>query len=278
MNLKQNEIREKSDDEAVKYFKDLIKSVNLLRDNKDGCPWQKAQNHKTLSPFLIEECFEFIHAIEKKDKNNMVEELGDILFQIMLHAEIGTKSENFNLEDIFIRLNKKIKKRHPYIFKDQKIVSIEEANQIWRKMKKEEDPNYNSNKVSMNLLSVIESLPPTAGTEKIAKEVSRFGFKWKNVNKIFEKLKEEIKELKMAIEEKNSNNIEEEFGDIFFTLINLAFFLKIDHQNSLIKANKKFIKRFAIIEEYISDNKNYQDSDSFENLWLMAKQVTKNIN
>ena len=179
-------------------------------------------------PFLLEESNEFIDAIYERTTDNICEELGDLLLQIMLHAEIGYEKKEFELNDVIKNLNKKIINRHPYIFKKKEKVSLEKSQQIWENIKNsEKEAPHMEFPISKNLNLKIKNLPPTVSTDKITNVVKEYGFKWESTDQIFEKLEEEINELKEAIKSNNDSEIKNEFGDIYFTLLNLSNFLKI---------------------------------------------------
>ena len=260
--------------EALENFKNLMTNIKLLKDKNWGCPWQKIQSHESLIPFLTEESYEFINAIYEKDTNNICEELGDILMQIMLHAEIASEEKEFELKDIIHKLNIKITTRHPYIFKKKEKVSLKKSQEIWASIKNLEKANYAKEaKISTRLNEEIKCLPARLGTEKIVETVKQKGFKWERSDQIFEKLHEEINELKEAIQKQGKSEIIEEFGDIYFTLINISHYLEINSEEALQKGNKKFLERFSIIEEHTGDNMNKQTSKDFKRLWEIAKKT-----
>ena len=191
----------------------------------------------------------------------------------MLHAEIGYEEKEFELNDVIKNLNKKITNRHPYIFNKKEKVSIEKSQQIWEDIKNSEKKVlHKKSSISSYLNLKIKNLPPTVGTERITKVVKEYGFKWENTNQIIEKLEEEINELKEAIKSKKKSDIKEEFGDIYFTLINLSNFLKINPESALQKTNKKFLDRFSIIEQHAGDNITKQTPKDFQRLWQIAKE------
>ncbi|MBK16709.1 MAG: nucleoside triphosphate pyrophosphohydrolase [Prochlorococcus sp. SP3034] len=270
-NDKNKRIINKSDAEALENFHQLIINIHLLHDDKEGCPWHTSQTHETLIPYLIEESNEFIDAFLIKNKQSIAEELGDILLQIMLHSEISSKQKEFELKDVIELLNQKIISRHPYIFKKKEKVSIQVANKIWAEQKRLERKHDEEKFSSMDLISKIQNKPPIMATETIALELDNIGIYWENSSQILEKLIEEIEELKEAINRDNTLDIIEEFGDIFFTLINLSFFLKINSQEALNLANKKFLQRISIIEEIIGDRINATSNNDFKKLWKLAK-------
>ena len=265
-----------SDLETINSFKNLISNIKALKDKTWGCPWQKIQSHISLIPFLYEESNEFIDAIYEKNADNMCEELGDLLLQVMLHAEIGYEEKEFTLNDVIKNLNKKIINRHPYIFNKKEKVSLKKSQQIWVNIKNlEKEAPHMKSSISRNLNLKIKNLPPTVGTDKITNIVKEHGFKWESTDEIFKKLEEEINELKEAINSKNDSEIKNEFGDIYFTLLNLSNFLKISPESALQKTNKKFLDRFSIMEHHAGDNIKQQTSKDFQRLWQVAKQKLK---
>ena len=268
-----NKLANNSDLETINSFKILISNIKALKDKTWGCPWQKIQSHISLIPFLYEESNEFIDAIYEKNADNICEELGDLLLQVMLHAEIGNEEKEFALNDVIKNLNKKIINRHPYIFNKREKVSLKKSQRIWGNIKNlEKEAPHMKSSISRNLNLKIKNLPPTIGTNKITNVVKEYGFKWKSTDEIFKKLEEEINELTEAIKCKNDSNIKNEFGDIYFTLLNLSNFLKINPESALQKTNIKFLDRFSIIEEHAGDNIKKQTPKDFQRLWQIAKQ------
>jgi len=263
-----------SDLETINSFKILISNIKALKDKTWGCPWQKIQSHVSLIPFLYEESNEFIDAIYRKNADNICEELGDLLLQVMLHAEIGYEKKEFTQNNVIKNLNKKIINRHPYIFNKKKKVSLKKSQQIWVNIKNlEKEAPHMKSSISRNLNLKIKNLPPTVGTGKITNVVKEHGFKWESTDEIFKKLEEEIDELKEAIKSKNDSEIKNEFGDIYFTLLNLSNFLKINPESALQKTNMKFLDRFSIVEEHAGDNIKKQTPKEFQRLWQIAKQT-----
>jgi len=273
------ELENNSDLETLESFKFLISNIKSLKDKTWGCPWQKIQSHKSLIPFLNEESSEFIEAIYAKNAENICEELGDILLQVMLLSEIGYENKEFELNDVIKNLNKKIINRHPYIFNKKEKVSLKKSQQIWGNIKNlEKKAPLMKSSISRNLNLKIKNLPPTIGTDKITNVVKEHGFKWESTDEIFKKLEEEINELKEAIKCKNDPDIKNEFGDIYFTLLNLSNFLKINPESALQKTNKKFLDRFEIIEHHAGDNIKKQTPKDFQRLWQIAKRKLKRKN
>ena len=258
--------------DTLNEFKELLENINAIRDKEEGCPWHKSQTHQTLFPYLLEESYEFIEAIEKQDKNNMKEELGDLLLQIMLHSDIEYEKKEFSIKDVINCLNKKIKYRHPHIFKKKEKISKEKAELIWEQLKQNSHKATNEDSLSSSLISKFKYLDPIKETEIISDEANKYGFAWENYNQILDKINEELSELKEALENKDKQSINEEFGDVFFTLINLSFFLKIKSKETLNQANKKFIRRFAFIEEKLDDKVKKATREELKRLWELAKK------
>jgi len=256
--------------EALNNFAELISLINLLKNKIYGCPWQNMQTHESLIPYLIEESHEFIDSIKNNDIDNMKEELGDLLLQIMLHSEIEREKNLFSITDVINSLNHKIKSRHPYIFKKREKVSIKEAEKIWTEMKIKNKSNKTKKGVLTNLQS--EYLTPLEEAEQINFQIEKYGFKWDNENEILDKIYEEIEELKLAIKNEDNINIEEEFGDVLFTLLSLSKYLKIDPFKALRYANEKFKKRFSMIEKILGDKILIQSNQKFRELWTLAKE------
>ena len=260
---------------AILHFEELISNINLLKNIKYGCPWQKQQTHLTLIPYLIEESDEFINSIKNNDHENMREELGDLLLQIMLHTEITKEKHLFSIAEVIEDLNKKIKLRHPYIFKKKENVSIEEAQRIWKNLKSKNKSNqknkHNFSKINLLFMKSFQE------TEIINYELEKRGFEWDSNKEILNKICEEIEELKAAIRNNDQENIEEEFGDTLFTLISLSTFLKIDSNKALERANQKFKQRFSMVEKILNDRM-HQNNLGFKELWNLAKEKLNKTN
>ncbi|MBI3354392.1 MAG: nucleoside triphosphate pyrophosphohydrolase [Nitrospirae bacterium] len=228
-----------------KRFNNLLKIMSRLRGKK-GCPWDKEQTTESLKPFIIEEAYEVIEAIDEKSPEKLKEELGDLLLQVVFHAQLAKEKKEFDMEDILTTLEEKLIRRHPHVFGD---VSYEDAKEVlvqWERIKKEEKAN--SKRESM-LDSVPKELPALLRAHRLQDKASRVGFDWKHIDDVFAKVEEEIKEFKGAVKEKKADEIEDELGDIFFALVNVARFLEINPEDALRKTISKFISQFRYIEE-----------------------------
>ena len=254
----------------------IRKVIQILRDPIDGCPWDLKQNYDSLAQYSLEEAYELVNAIEDKNPNEIKKELGDLLLQVVLISQVASDKGDFNFDDVAEEISKKIIRRHPQIFdKDYKENDL--PHESWERIKKLEN---NETKIkTKNILDQIEkNIPSILRSIKIQKKVSSLNFDWSNYERVLLKLNEELDELKSAINSKKENNIEEELGDVFFTLISLCRHLSKDPDSIIRKANDKFIKRFNEMENIVED-KNIKWHDLNEkqilNLWNKAK---KNIN
>uniref|UniRef100_A0A7C4EJS8 Nucleoside triphosphate pyrophosphohydrolase n=1 Tax=Thermodesulfovibrio aggregans TaxID=86166 RepID=A0A7C4EJS8_9BACT len=224
-------------------FQKLVEIIEKLRSEK-GCPWDRVQTHDTLKRYLLEETYELIEAIEKKDDKAIKEELGDLLLQIVLHSQIAKEDGKFNIDDVIEKICKKMISRHPHVFGEAYFETPEEVINQWDERKRQEG------KLSCSILEGIPiALPSLLRAYKIQSRVSKVGFDWDSVQGIFSKIEEEIKELKNAIKSGDKDKMEEEIGDLLFSVVNLARFLKIDPEGALRKTNRKFEERFKKLEK-----------------------------
>ena len=254
----------------------IRKVIQILRDPIDGCPWDLKQNYDSLAQYSLEEAYELVNAIEDKNPNEIKKELGDLLLQVVLISQVASDKGDFNFDDVAEEISKKIIRRHPQIFdKDYKENDL--PHESWERIKKLEN---NETKIkTKNILDQIEkNIPSILRSIKIQKKVSSLNFDWPNYKRVLLKLDEELDELKSAINSKKENNIEEELGDVFFTLISLCRHLSKDPDSIIRKANDKFIKRFNEMENIVED-KNIKWHDLNEkqilNLWNKAKKNIK---
>ncbi|MDB2611987.1 nucleoside triphosphate pyrophosphohydrolase [Gammaproteobacteria bacterium] len=250
----------------------LLETMRMLRDKDNGCPWDIEQTLESLSPCVVEEAYEVADAIAKKDYNNLKEELGDVLLQVVFQAEIANELKLFNFDEIVDTLNKKLIRRHPHVFEDApKPLSAQEQTQAWDAIKaQEKNPQDTLNTFD----DIPSSLPPILKATKIQKKASKKGFDWKECFDVIEKVEEELKELKLEIQQNNNENIQDELGDLLFSIINLSRHLEIDASEAINQANHKFVKRFRLMEEEISiDNQEIDNltSDELEEFWVKIK-------
>ena len=254
----------------LKPLNKLLKIIQILRDPINGCPWDIEQTFESLSNYPIEEAYELQNAIYKKDLPNIKEELGDLLLQVVLFSQIGEDEKKFSFNDVCNIISKKIIRRHPQIF-DLEYKLNNTPEETWEKIKEKEKvkKKYSFESIFEEIPS---NLPPLLKSYKIQKKVSSLNFDWNNHDDVLIKIEEELKELKIAL--KNINNIEhieEEIGDLLFTVVNLIRHLKLNPDKVMEKATIKFIKRFLIIEKLIYQKNIKIDSKNINDLWLMAK-------
>lgn len=225
--------------EIKNEFERLVKIMDELREK---CPWDKKQTIQTLRQMTIEETYELADAITEQDWNGIKEELGDLMLHLIFYSRIGTEQNKFGLYDVLHGICEKLIARHPHVYADVKVNNAEDVKKNWENLKLKEG------KKSI-LAGIPISLPATVKAMRLQEKAKQVGFEWENKDQVWEKVEEEIGELNVAISETDQKKIEEEFGDVVFSLINYARFLKIDAENALELTNKKFIKRFNEMEK-----------------------------
>jgi XTP/dITP diphosphohydrolase len=233
-----------SQENLSKSFLDLVEIMDTLREK---CPWDKKQTIQSLRSNTIEELYELVDAIIEEDWEGIKEELGDILLHVLFYAKIGTEQGQFTLQDSIEGISKKLIHRHPHIYGDVKAEDEETVKKNWEQLKLQEG------KKSL-LEGVPNSLPAMVKAFRIQQKVKQVGFEWENKEQVWDKVEEEIQELKVEIEAKDQDKMEQEFGDVLFSLINYARFLNIDPETALERTNKKFKHRFELMENYAKDN------------------------
>ena len=247
---------------------DLKSLMELLR-GPDGCPWDSEQTHQSIRRNLLEEAYEAAEAIDEGDTEHLLEELGDVLMQVVFHADIAEKEGRFSLDDIADATCKKLIRRHPHVFGEVKAKNGSESLVFWEEIKREEKLQEN---VSDAMRSVASSLPALWRAEKIQKKAAKCGFDWPDYTGALDALCAELSELKGAIS--SGEGIEEELGDLLFSAVNVARFFKVDPESALGSASDKFISRFARLESAASDlGKHLEDMslDEMESLYQKAK-------
>lgn len=224
-------------------FDDLVAIVSKLR-GPGGCPWDKEQTLESLKPFLVEEFYELIDDIDKKNYAGMKEELGDLLFQIVIQSQLAKEEGEFDMNDVVDGIARKMVSRHPHVFGDKDIKTSKEVKIWWEEHKRKEGKGHDS-----VLGGVPVSLPALLRAQKIQLKATKVGFDWERIEDVFEKLEEEIREFRHALMKKNSGEIEDEIGDIFFVLVRIANYVNVDPEDALRKTIDKFMSRFRYIED-----------------------------
>ena len=221
-------------------FDELVDIMKRLR-GKDGCPWDKEQDHKSIRPYLVEETYEVIDAIDEENFDRLKEELGDLLLQIIFHAQMAAEAKRFDIDDVISHIIEKIKTRHPHVFKSTKVKDSKEVLKNWEQIKMREGR-------SSVLDGVPKDLPALLKAARIQEKAARVGFDWDQIDGVFAKVEEELGEFRAAYREYDREKIEEELGDMFFALVNLSRFLETNPEDALRGTINKFIKRFQYIE------------------------------
>ena len=249
----------------------LLQTFKKLRDPSQGCPWDKEQDFKSIASCSIEEAYEVADAIEREDFNDLKEELGDLFFQIIFHSGMAEEKKLFNFEEVVKELNDKLIRRHPHVFDKKQEMSASESLEIWEKEKKKE-------REKKNLISLMDdipkNLPSLTRAKKIQKRAKSVGFDWQNENEVLRKIDEEIDELKRAKASQKKEDISEEIGDLFFTLVNLSRHYNLEPEDIIRKANLKFETRFRKMEDEASmANVDLKDLEinELETLWQTIK-------
>jgi len=271
--------------QPVYTIEDLVLLMRRLRHPEYGCPWDIKQDFKSIVPSTLEEVYEVVEAIENEDYDNLQEELGDLLFQVIFYAQMADEDKKFDFNDIAHGIVSKLVRRHPHVFPDGVLntepgsvepLSDEELHIQWEKIKQEEKQSKGGEK---SLLSdVPRSLPALQRAYKLQKKMRGVGFDWQSPEDLFPIVEEELKECREAHSKGNFESVEEELGDILFAVTNLARHLKVDPETALRKSNDKVTQRFNYIEEALKVRKvslEQAELDEMEGLWQEAKLVEK---
>lgn len=248
---------------------DIVNVVKKLRDPKGGCPWDIGQNSKSLAKYTLEEAYEVVEAIELNKKEELKDELGDLLLQVVYHSVISEEKKQFNINDVIESSVKKMKLRHPHIFLNNKnIKTVSDVNEFWEYQKKIDRKKKGAKSV---LDGISETLPAVTKAVKVHKRVAQEGFDWPTTEDTIKKVKEELKELEIEIKKKNKSKIEEELGDLFLSCINLSRKLKLDTETVIRKSNRKFDKRFRRMEKIMNKDNLEWNIKNLEKTWQKIK-------
>ena len=267
---------------------DLQRLVTIMEELRDKCPWDRKQTIQTLRQLTIEETFELADAITDNDWQSIKEELGDILLHIVFYSKIGQEQQQFTLQDVIDGICKKLINRHPHIYNTSEnhlgnAITAEDVKRNWEQIKLNETRvnETHGNKANKRsfLSGVPKSLPAMVKAMRLQEKAKHVGFEWETKEQVWQKIKEEEQELLQAVQSKKQSDIEEEMGDLFFSIINYARFLDIDAENALELTNKKFIKRFTQMEAIAkADGKNLESMnlEEMDKMWDNIKQQMKN--
>jgi MazG family protein len=254
-------------------FNELVQIMARLRDPEKGCPWDLKQNFKTIAPYTLEEAYEVTDAIESNNLNALCGELGDLLLQVIFHAQMANEQKLFDISDVCCSINDKMTRRHPHIFADETLETADDVSSRWDEIKTQErgevakDPSH--------LHDVAKALPALKRAQKLQRRAAHVGFDWPDINGVWDKLAEEQAELRDECQSGDQQRIEEEIGDLLFTCVNLSRHLKVDAEAALRRASQKFESRFRAMESRCEQaGQVFEDLDTaeMEVLWQQAKK------
>ena len=265
---------DKTDNEINRSFLDLLNIMKSLRDPVSGCEWDKSQDSHSLRKYCLEEAYEVVDAIENNNTEGLCEELGDLLFQVIFHAEINKEKGYFDIHDVIDNLSKKMIRRHPHVFEENSEQnSLDEIDKHWVKIKEKERIDKGNKGI---LEDIPIALPAMTRSLKLQKRASENGFDWEKPIDAYKKISEEKIELEVAMTKGNNLEIEEEIGDLIFSVINLSRKLRIDPENALRLTNRKFLERVNYIENELTKvGKQFKETslEELEEFWINAKKM-----
>ena len=254
----------------------LIDVVARLRDPQNGCPWDLEQTHRSLVPFVLEEAHEVADAIRSDD--HIKEELGDLLLQVVLHAQIAHEDQRFDLEQIARGISDKLIRRHPHVFGEGQACDSEAVRRSWDEIKAQEQAIAlagSSSPLSDHLANKVRGQPALSGSMTISRKAAKAGFEWDSLNGVWSKVDEELAELRDAIASGDTRHAQAELGDVLFTLVNVARWCGIDPEEGLAGTNQRFLDRFSRVEAALQGDLRGRSLDELEALWRQAKAQIK---
>lgn len=258
----------------MSYTIDDLRQIMAQLRSENGCNWDKQQTFESLVPYAIEEAHEVAEAVNSKNYPHLCEELGDLLLQVVFHAQIAQEQQLFSFDDVVNSISQKMIRRHPHVFDEQTELSPEQVSEQWATIKAQEKQQA-VDKTSYLLDQVASGQPALTRAEKLQKTVAKMGFDWNDTRAVILKIREELDEIDLALRE-TPETVEEELGDLLFCTVNLARHLKLDSEQTLKKANNKFTRRFNFIEDQLRQrDKGFKDSDlaEMEHFWQLAKMA-----
>ena len=259
-------------DTAGERFQKLVEIMARLRA-PDGCPWDREQTFDTIKPYTLEETYEVLDAIDRRDWKDLAEELGDFVLQAVFYAQMASEQNLFRIQDALDAINQKLLRRHPHVFGEETAQTAGDVKKIWGEIKAAEKKDKGKGAEGL-LDSVPRALPALVEAQQIASRAAHAGFDWENPDQVVEKLHEELAELAEARRHAAPDELENEIGDLLFVLVNLARFLKVDPEQALRRTNAKFRRRFGFIERKLAERgRKLEESniEEMEALWQQAK-------
>ena len=256
-------------------FYDFMNIVKRLRDKDSGCPWDKEQTHESLKPYLIEESYEALEAIDLEDFDALREELGDVMLQVLLHSAISEEEGEFNIHEVVKVVSEKMIYRHPHVFQKDRDMTSDEVLIQWEALKKKEKGEET---LSDSLRAISKYYPGLSRAEKIQKKARKYGFDWDDIKDVFLKVEEELLEIRQALVDQDEKHVKKELGDLLFAVVNLARFLQADPEITINETSDKFIRRITRMEELLeADLKVFQDLSlkELDEYWEKAKKEEK---
>jgi len=259
--------------ENERKFSELLEVMARLRSD-NGCPWDKEQTHLSLKPCLLEETYELLDALDNGDSNKLQEELGDVLLQVIFHSQIASEENRFSMKEVIEQLTEKLVRRHPYVFAGEPLP--EDAAAVLKQRMQIKAGEKKENEGNSLLGNVPKSMPALARAQSISRRAAHLGFEWPHIDQVWDKVEEEIRELKEAASSGNKIRTGEELGDLLFTMVNIARFLDVESEEVLAQTVDRFTRRFYHIEAKLKEANKRFDQSSLEELdqfWEEAKQI-----
>jgi tetrapyrrole methylase family protein/MazG family protein len=256
---------------APESFARLVTIMKRLRE-PGGCPWDREQSHDSIKPYLIEEAYEVIEAIDRREDSELCSELGDLLLQVVFHAQMADERGAFSITDVVEAICEKMTRRHPHVFGTTEVKDAEEVLQNWSRIKAEERRHLDDRSV---LTGVPRAMPALLRAQRLGEKAARVGFDWDNAEQVLQKLEEELEELRSALRLGDSSAVQEELGDLMYSAANLARHVRIDAEDALTQTSDRFTRRFRYIEDQLAAaGKNIAETPLAEQeaLWRKAKR------
>lgn len=254
----------------------LLSIMTRLRDKVSGCPWDQQQSFESLVPYTLEEAYEVAETIEQGQWQQLPDELGDLLFQVVFYAQIAREQGLFEFDDITKAISEKLIRRHPHVFANEKVASVNDQTKAWEEHKRQERQQSAQTDLTgqSELDGIGKRFPALVRAQKLQRRAAHSGFDWEEIHPVFDKLDEEVHELRAAMQSDNHAEIQDEMGDLIFTCVNLARFLNVDAEQALRQANDKFEHRFRMLEQLVKDQGktlSMLSLSEMDSIWEQAK-------